>query len=209
MVAYPEVVPMSVPLPVSFAYPSGEDPIDGDILIDIAEEDDATKWSPWTVTDLSSADWAMSKVAEAEEELARVGEYAEAQIARIKAWQASASAPYERTRAFFTDRLLAYAHQVRTDRAKTLSLPSGKVTSRRVAARPVVADEEALVEWLMAEGHGTLIRTKRSVVAAALTAETEVRGETVVIVATGETIPAELVEVAPERIDFHVVPDHG
>jgi hypothetical protein len=125
----------------------------------------------WRIDGTGSAEWAMGMLAEAERALAKhtdqaVQWYAEAdavkaeRYARIDDWLAHESAPHRRTAAFFTAHLERYALDQREadPRKKSVTLPSGKVTTHGKAAKVVVTVEATVMEWAKAHAPAAVKR---------------------------------------------------
>jgi phage host-nuclease inhibitor protein Gam len=134
----------------------------------------------WAVTDTGSAEWAMRRLAHDDARIAQVKAEAAEFERQIRAWRTGQLAPLERRAAFFTNHLLDYARRVREDpedgRA-TVSLLSGKTTSRKVPQRVAVADgaDETVVTWAEQSGLDDLVRIKKAPEVAALKKAVDVR----------------------------------
>ncbi len=126
-------------------------------LFDLAERDHR----PWRVTDLGSAEWAMSKCAQAEAELQLLGAQAALWSRRIQDWYAEAARPLEAKVGFMSAQLERYAIEVRAEdpKRKSVKLPSGTVKTTAKAARLVVTDEDAAKEWAR-ENHPEAINVR-------------------------------------------------
>ncbi len=112
---------------------------------------DEVTGAPWRVESLGAAEWAIRKLAEleAEETAARqqhlewtrpYDEWLDGQLARLR-----------RPHTFLRSHLERYAlaERDRTDgRVKSVNLPHGKISTTAAAARPVVTDPDAVVEWV-------------------------------------------------------------
>jgi hypothetical protein len=103
----------------------------------------------WIIDGTGSAEWAMRHVAAADAQIAALAAQAEEWRERIDAWLERESSRPQATRAFFVGHLERYALNLRAadPAAKTLSLPSGRVTTVGRVPRVIVTDEEAAVEW--------------------------------------------------------------
>jgi phage host-nuclease inhibitor protein Gam len=103
----------------------------------------------WTVTGDGEAEWAMRHVAAATAELESLREQAEAWESRIHAWFMHRAKPLQATVAFMSAHLERYATDLRKadEKRKTVTLPSGKVTTTRTQPKVVVRDEPAVIEW--------------------------------------------------------------
>lgn len=96
------------------------------------------------------AEWAMAHVAEIDAGLRLLEEQTEARLARIRRHSEAASSRLLRRREFFEAHLVAYAREFRSrdpKRNKTLSLPSGRVSSVESQAEVTVRDDEAVAAW--------------------------------------------------------------
>jgi len=129
--------------------------IDSEMAID---PDGPTPDNRWQIDGINTAEWAMRHVRGATKQIDGIHEQAEAfraelrdRLRRVDEWEEQVSKTPRRTVDFFTYHLESYAHEVRREsdgRIKTLTLPSGKVTTRE-ASGPVVeiADHDALLGW--------------------------------------------------------------
>ncbi len=107
----------------------------------------------FSVCDTGTAEWAMRKAAHAKAAVEQIKADADRFLAQIERWENDQRRPHERFLNFLSGQLESYARRKREeDGTKTLSLPSGKVTSRLNPARPDIPKEskEAFVEWAKA-----------------------------------------------------------
>lgn len=104
----------------------------------------------WSITDLGSAEWAMARLAEARSALDEVAALEQEWAQRVAEWATEQRAPHARFSSFLEGHLERYALELRRANPKhaTTKVPSGKVATRRVEARPVVANDEAVLDWL-------------------------------------------------------------
>lgn len=106
--------------------------------------------SRWQVDNDGGAEWAMRHVVEADDALRQLRWQADDWMARIEAWFAHRAKPLVARREFFAGHLERYALAVREQtngKTKTVTLPSGKVTTTGSSAKATVADEAAVVAW--------------------------------------------------------------
>lgn len=129
---------------------------------------DFAEWVPdrarrWTVTDDGSAEWAMRHVAAAEAELRTLREQADAWAYRIHQWYEQRAKPLQATKGFMAAHLERYALERRlaNPKAKTLTLPSGKVATTYVAPKVEVDDADAVVAWAEANGLAEVVRVRK------------------------------------------------
>lgn len=176
----------------------------------------------WSITDDSAAEWAMRHVAQIDTDvqalIARRDEWAR----RIDGWFDHGSGLLLRRRAFFVAHLIDYGARRRAadpKAAKTLTLPSGRITSRDVKPTVKVVDDEALAAWLrerelLTAPDGTdLVEVKTKVFVVPLRKVIQPAGSGLVVVPTGEVligedIPAGL-DVEAGRTDYDVKPVLG
>lgn len=148
--------------------PSLEDPPFSDdeldlYLTDVDPEGHASRWS---VTDHGAAEWAMERLAGALDEIDGLEEQAAVWRSRIDDWLTASAARPRRFAAFLERQLSDYAlaQRAANPKAATVSVPSGKVSTRKVEARPVIAAEDAVLEWLDERGdvpEGAIKRSPR------------------------------------------------
>ena len=103
----------------------------------------------WRIDGTGSAAWAMAHVARADAALTDLTAQAEDWYGRIDAWLVRESAPLRRTKDYFEAQLERYALDRREadPKAKSLTLPDGKVSTTAKGAKVVVTDEDAVLDW--------------------------------------------------------------
>lgn len=112
----------------------------------------------WSVCDTGSAEYAMRMLAHAEAKLVELTTDAERFHEQIDRWLAGEAKRPRQASNFFEGQLEAYARRRREEdeKQKTLTVPSGVVTSHRNPARAAVAEDkptkEAFIEWAKARG---------------------------------------------------------
>ena len=113
------------------------------------ESDEDSTARRWEIDGLGSAEWAMRHVAETDAELAELAHQAAEWAERIQAWFDQRAAQLGARRAFFAGHLERYALALREDdeRAKTLTLPSGKVSTQGSSPKVGIADEAVVQVW--------------------------------------------------------------
>ena len=108
----------------------------------------------WQITDPGSADWALRKVAKVDAEAHQVSELAERQIAAIEAWRGAEHGRLGTQREHW-ETLLGLYHRQRLEedeKAKTIRLPHGTLTARKLPDGIVIEDEDALLAWAKKDG---------------------------------------------------------
>lgn len=110
----------------------------------------------WSIKDLPSADWALSRIADFEREAAENKAVAEANIARTKLRLELLNARLEHGAAFFRGKLREFAETNRAEllgggRKKSRSLEHGSIGWRKSKSGLEVKDAEALLAWARAQ----------------------------------------------------------
>lgn len=158
--------------------------------------------APFTITDDGAAEWALRKLAAHRAELATVQARADEEIARIDAWTKRHQARIDPHIDYFTDLLINYARQQRTEGRKTLDLIAGVVKTTASGGGWRVADEDVLVSWLDRVRPELVERAPRVLKAAAnKVLRVAVDGQ-VVDEASGELVPGVVVE--PSRVTVKI-----
>lgn len=197
------------PIPAELATVAGPPDAYIDALTEATVNDDGAVEAVerWRIDDDGTAEWAMRRLASLREALGEARAMRDAWVARIDEWFNAASGPHSRRVGFFEAHLSDYARRRREadPTAKTLSLPSGKVTSRAAGARVVVAHDEAFLAWCRENGlEKELTRTKVEIDLAALKKMAEIvthDGRPTVII-DGEEVPG--VGIVDGHVDFTV-----
>lgn len=140
---------MTTPLPPALLSPSSDvEEWVGEVA---TAEPDALpeRVQAWRIDGTGSAAWAMAHVARAEAALADLTAQAVEWYGKIDEWLVNQSAPHRRTRAFFEAQLQRFALDQREadPRKKSVVLLSGKVQTTAKAAKVIVTDENAVIEW--------------------------------------------------------------
>ena len=173
---------------------------------------------PWCVDD-GAAEWAMRHVAQIDVELGSLAERRDQWAAKIDRWFDQASGTLLRRRSFMVAHLIAYGAARRDadpKAPKTLSLPSGRITSRDVKPAVKVTDDEALAAWLkerellVGPDGDELVKITTKVYVSPLRKILQPAGHGLVIVPTGEGLkPDEFppgLDVEQGHTDYDVKP---
>ena len=115
----------------------------------------------WKVDDESSADWALRKIKEHENEIKRINEFAEQEVSKIESWAEREVDHHKQEIDFFQSKLAEYAMSLREydDKFKTLKLPNGRVRFRK--QRPQWKyDDKTLIQSLKQAGMTDYIKTE-------------------------------------------------
>lgn len=155
------------------------------------------------------AAWAMRKRSEAQARISEAQAVAGAERQRVDAWLHTTTATPERDVAFFDRLLTDYALREREQHdRKTLTTPHGTVKTTGVKATGKLRDSDALLAVLKAADRSDLITTVEVIPSLAELVTLGVIAMTddgAVLTATGELLPAEVVEVTPSRVSTKVV----
>lgn len=155
------------------------------------------------------ATWAMRKRSEAQARLAEARGVAEAEEQRVRSWLATVTATPSRDVAFFDSLLTDYALRQRDEHdRKTLTTPYGAVKTTGVKASGKLRDSDALLAAIKAAGIPDVITTVEvlpSLAELVTLGVVAVTDDGAVLTATGELLPAEVVEVTPARVSTKVV----
>lgn len=157
----------------------------------------------FAITDDGTAEWAMRKLAEVERQALANEARADAWAAKISRWLDSANGALQHSHAYFEGLLVDYARRRREadPRAKTLVLPSGKVTSRATGARALVTQPEQFVEWATAKAP-SLVVVKRAPDLTELKRLATLKPEELGVYVDGERVPGTVME--PPGVSYSV-----
>lgn len=127
---------------------------------ELAEVDQIDKKEPFKVTNNSSADWVLRKLAALEAQENSNNQLAQQNIDRIKKWRDKKSQETQQSREYFEFLLTDYFNQQRAKDPKfKLDTPNGCVSARKVP-RKWKYDEKNLVKSLKDAGAKEFIRIK-------------------------------------------------
>src|SRR5690606_12605605 len=116
----------------------------------------------WHITDDSTADWALRRIAWHQQQIERRKQFVQREIERLQAYLQAETERHERSIRFFESHLRAYFEQLRQqgllgDR-KTYRLPHGTLQMRAKSPK-FERDDKQLLEW--ARQHG-LVRVSEA-----------------------------------------------
>lgn len=158
----------------------------------------------WSITNDEAAEWAVAKIAEEREELARVKALADAQIGRIMEKVQAAERRCENGTAWLTSKLAEYFGTVphkKTKTTETYRLLSGSL-KMKLGGVAMKQDDEKLLEYLKASGRADMIKTTEAPKWGELKKNLQIVGDQVVDNTTGEIV--EGVEVIEKPDTFTV-----
>lgn len=182
---------------------------DVDALIMPSERTEDDDQPRFRITDDDVADWAVKKIAAAQEEYDRLTGLADREIERIKEAKSKAQSRYDADTGYLRGLLEEFFGTIGDDHKKqtkttakyklisgTLTLKKGGTTYRR--------DDVALLGWLRETGREDLIRVKEEPCWGDLKKQIETAGGIAVIKDTGEIIEGVELETAPDefKVEF-------
>jgi len=195
--------PASVPLdlPSSILYPDfpatpdpGSAPSLSPVPIDPSESSDtmAPAAAPFVVDSLARADWAVSRILEAEARIARRAALSSELHARIDAWLTKASAADNDSISHLSMILRPFVEiEVSTQRrSRSLVLPSGTAQLRKLPDRLDIVDRDAALSYCESS-HPEAVIVKKDLSRSALKT---------LIVSQGEAIPGCSFELGPDEL---------
>jgi hypothetical protein len=146
-----QAVPLDLPAPADVLYPdfpsftSPAVPGSEDASAPLAP--DSTLVPAFVIDSLAKADWAIAKILDAEARLSRRAELAADLHARVDAWLQKASTSDNDSIVYLTSLLRPYAEAEisKQRRSRTLLLPSGSVSLRKLPDRLDVLDRDAAI----------------------------------------------------------------
>jgi hypothetical protein len=156
----------------------------------LAEEKQA-----WAVTDESSADWVLTKLAENEAKRQHVTEQYQKMVDRYAKWLEDELGNINASDIYFKLLLEQWAKSTLTDgKKKSINLPSGKVgfragtTTYTIGGEKVTGDSKPLLDFVK-EGYSEFLKVKESVDWAAFKKSIHVTDSGDVVTAAGEVVP--------------------
>lgn len=144
-----------LPLPPELAL--DEAPFDVDELENYDEDRDVPADHParsWRIEDDGAAEWAMRNLVARRQTIDELARRRDDWMARIDAWFAQASKGPARSAVFFEGALGDYQRRRREadEEAKSLVLPSGRITSTGTGGKATVENEEEVLTWVREHG---------------------------------------------------------
>jgi len=124
-----------------------------DPIASYVDESDPAVQGGWQITTLTSADWALARLAECHAEQDEIDKQAAESIRRIKERAEALKAKAARGVGFFRFKLIAWAEARRADilgggKKKSRDFLHGRIGWRTKAGRLQVENDKALAEWL-------------------------------------------------------------
>lgn len=192
----PETQPEAETVPLTL------DELEELILPGDAEAEEQQPAKRWSITDDGCADWALKKIKAEKDELDRLTELAQAEIARIQDKLARAQRRYEQNTAYLTSMLAMYfntvPHKVTKSGQESYQLLNGKLVLKPagVKAEP---DDTALVSWLRQNGMEDMIKVEEKAKWGDLKKKLRFVGTVATIEDTGELVEGiKVIETPPQ-----------
>ena len=111
---------------------------------------------PWRIDGVEALAWAMERLAKAEDERSKVLEVFNAYAKRLDGWKQDRLDAIEAGTAYLTAEVARYSTEHRKElvkgKTKSIDLPAGTVSWRKVGGKLVVTDREALTKWCIEAG---------------------------------------------------------
>lgn len=119
------------------------------------DEQDQAVTPAWRIENISTADWALRRLAECEAEAAAIDEQYAAAVAALSERRDALKAKAERGAGFFRFKIAEYAERERGSllkgKKKSHDFLHGRISFRSKAERLEVTDRAALEDWLAAQ----------------------------------------------------------
>ena len=169
--------------------------------------DATTPREAFTVTDTQSATWAMRKLAAIRRREADHIAVADAEIERLTEWAAKVQSKFQREADYFESLLRDYHQRVlfEDERAKTITLPHGKLTYRAQQPEYQRNDDE-LLAWARVNAP-EMVESVERLAWGEIKKRTAVQGSQLVDAESGEVIPG--VTVLQREPKFAITIDEG
>lgn len=166
-----------------------------------SEEEGATR-DEFTITSDSSAEWAIRRIKEAQQEIAEWKAFYADQLKKI-------ADDRQNTINFMTSKLASYFQRVphrKTDTQEKYELPSATLVMKTQQPEFKI-DGDVLLAFLDDARRPDLIRVTREPAWGEIKKEYAVQGETMVDIETGEVIPGIAVLARPAKFDVKIKED--
>lgn len=177
--AEPEAIPLTI------------DEIEELVLPGDADDQDQQQDKRWSITDDGCADWALKKIKTEKDELDRLTELAQNEIARLQDKLQKAQRRYEQNTAFLTSMLSQYfdtvPHKTTKTGTESYQLLNGKLVLKPAGIK-AEADDEQLVAWLRQNGMEDMIKVEEKAKWGDLKKKLRFVGTVATIEETGELV---------------------
>lgn len=151
------------------------------------------------INDMETADWALNKIAEAENEIEKNKSYADMQRNKIDKWEKEVNSEYENTISFMKSHLQLY---LQAQDKKSIKLINGNIGFRKRQDNWNIQNNEELVKVLESTELHDLIRVKKEPALSELKKHLTVVGDQVLYEKTGEVI--EGIKIEKQEDSFNV-----
>ena len=156
----------------------------------------------WKVKDESSADWALRKIKEHEDEIKRINDFAEQEVSKIEDWAKGEVEQHKRNIDYFQGKLAEYAMNLKEedDNFKSLKLPNGRVRFRKQQPQWKY-DDKTLIQSLKRSGMTDYIKVEEKPVKNDIKKVLEVVDGKAINPETGEVVEGIEVVERGERVE--------
>ena len=151
------------------------------------------------INDMETADWALNKIAEAENEIEKNKAYADMQRHKIEQWEADVNKEYNNTVEHFKAHLQAY---LTNEGVKSKKLINGNIGFRARQPKWEIHDKDGLVKELENTELHDLVRIKKEPALSEMKKQLTIVGDRVVYSKTGEFL--EGIEIIEQEPSFNI-----
>lgn len=157
------------------------------------------------VTGKDSANWCLRKIRALKAEIKDNARIAQEEVERIQEWLKNVNEPLENSISYFEGLLEAYHREVYEGdpKLKTIKLPHGTL-KLRTQQPEFIRDDEKLLQWLKQNGMNKFVKVIEKPEWGELKKKTQVVGDKVVLVDTGEVIEGVTAEQRPPKFSVEV-----
>lgn len=173
---------------------------------ELAERAELDEGAPWRITDDSTADWAVAKIAAAREELARIEALASEQFDRIQSKVEEAKKRCESATGFLTSKLAEYFETVPHKETKTkhsYRLLSGTL-AKKIGGATMRPDEARLLAHLKASGQEDFVKVEEKPRWGEYKKRLEIVNGAVIDTETGELVDGVDIEEKPDSFVIEI-----
>lgn len=153
------------------------------------------------INDMEAADWALTKIAEAENEIEKNKKYADMQRHKIDEWETDVNKEYENTIDFMKSHLQLY---LQTQDKKSIKLINGNIGFRKRQDKWHIPNEEELIKTLESTELDDLIKVTKKPKLAEIKKHLSVIGDQVIYEKTGEVIDGVTIEKQDDSFNVKI-----
>lgn len=171
-----------------------------DSLQEYLDEQEQVESERFKVTDESSANWALRKIAQKEQQIKANNELAAAEEQKIEAWRKQENEKAQNDIDFFQSYLAEYAMDLKKKdpKFKTLKLPNGELSFRKQQPEWIL-DDEKVIKALKESGKDDLIKVTEKPKKDEIKKAFKAHGNKAINPETGEVVDGITIEERPEK----------